>query len=1460
MNLLRKIYNRIRRLPELQTQPNLTQGYIQLNRRFVELSDNLIPEDYALRSYTEDILGREYGLGWNDILKQHLVIILGEPGCGKTWELRHQTEEIRGQGQFGFFIQLDSLIHQPFESALSQLDLQQFNYWKNGKKFGAFFLDSVDEAKFQRDSDFYLALDRFRDAIGDSLGRSTIIISSRISEWLPSKDKAEIDRRFGLPLEEKNTSSNDSSSDEKLPNVSRKKVEQRRILILQLEPLTNGQIELFLKNRSIDNPDGFKQALDSNHAWEFVRRPIDVNDFIDYWIRNKSLGSLTELIEYSIEKNLEPSPERKDTLTKEMAREGAEFLAAATAFCRRFVFKIPGDEYASDAINGYDCLPDHWNQDDYRRLMNRPIFDDASYGKIRFHHRRISEYLASKWIEKLISSDMPINELERLLFEIQNGRRILRRALAPIVAWLACGDKQWSNDIRGWILESSPEILFQYGDPSRLSVGFKKELLKALIEKFKGRSDLWINPNPESLWRIADDTLALDVSGILLNKQVSVDIRCLMSELVRHGRLQACYPTLLKLIFSREENARLKIYASAAIRDSGNLSSRRKLYSLSKSLKMMPNDLCSNICEALYPSVISPLEFVEILRKSEPVPEFSAGLNFHVSQHLRAELATTDSQEMLMAFLGLARTIPQIRETNGYTSISAKFWWTGEVIETILQRHLSKAKLTIEESNTAADALLLLADFNRFTHILHYEKIDFGILCKNHPLVRKSYVWLAVKRYQANEKEAVYSYHQLFDHYSVLAPEQLDFDWLLEDVKNEEKIETRQLALRFALMLAQSSEMPRKNRKRLSLAIEDNPQLITLFKKLTKGSIFSPIKGFWNRNFRWKLYNGLWWQHKRITFGHRWRTIKDNYMLLMHLKGLFTGSNISWLGSLCHEAEAGMHDRWTPKNWKNLVKTRGWVIAWAVQTGCEKAWSRNVPNLPYEMPNPNQTPQIAVVGLAGIQVSLNKGHLLLSEVSDAEAELLGKYAIHEMNNFPPWFSDIAKYKPDTVRKVLIGCISAEWNYSDDLKDAAIILRRLAWRNDYLTSLITDNLIELLKQGSPQSQYILSTALAILLRDENCPHETLTTIAQTRLNSYKPGQAEWRVWSLALIQLNAAIGLKSLRVGLMHHKHSRDFGVNYFASLKNDPVERMPVRNNPDYLKPEHLADLILLVFKYVRPSEDISHAGTTYTPGPRDDAQHFRAFVFQQLVNNPSPEADIVLRGFLKEKDMKSHRDYILHVLEERAEKWADLSPWTSSQIKAFANDYQIDPRSDHDLYELTTWRLLDIKHDVEKSDLSIRGDLHPSAKERRLRIWLARQLVQRSNGKFVAPQEVEVDLENKPDIRIEHPNIRGPVPIEIKWAQKWSYNDLFTGLRNQLIQKYLKDENAQYGVYLLGYIGKEKKWRKGHINIGFDQLIQSLQDGANSLQKTNKNINGIKVIGVDFRRPKISKGRIISQ
>src|SRR5262245_60694652 len=78
-----------------------------LNRRFRKLEKNTKAEEAALESYTFDAGRRLSTLSWEDVLNSSRTVILGEPGSGKTWELRECAKTLSDRGEFSFFIRLD---------------------------------------------------------------------------------------------------------------------------------------------------------------------------------------------------------------------------------------------------------------------------------------------------------------------------------------------------------------------------------------------------------------------------------------------------------------------------------------------------------------------------------------------------------------------------------------------------------------------------------------------------------------------------------------------------------------------------------------------------------------------------------------------------------------------------------------------------------------------------------------------------------------------------------------------------------------------------------------------------------------------------------------------------------------------------------------------------------------------------------------------------------------------------------------------------------------------------------------------------------------------------------------------------------------------------------------------------------------------------------------------------------
>jgi len=150
-----------------------------LNRHFAS-----IPAELKLRDGddAEPVIGATTSVHWVDLLGSHRVVILAEPGAGKTWEIRHAAERLRAEGKAAFFLRLEH-VATDITLAFDVGTHAEFVSWLNGRDEGWIFLDSVDEARLADPRDFDLALRRFGDAINGQGQRAHIYITSRLHEW-----------------------------------------------------------------------------------------------------------------------------------------------------------------------------------------------------------------------------------------------------------------------------------------------------------------------------------------------------------------------------------------------------------------------------------------------------------------------------------------------------------------------------------------------------------------------------------------------------------------------------------------------------------------------------------------------------------------------------------------------------------------------------------------------------------------------------------------------------------------------------------------------------------------------------------------------------------------------------------------------------------------------------------------------------------------------------------------------------------------------------------------------------------------------------------------------------------------------------------------------------------------------------------------------------------------------------
>jgi hypothetical protein len=1419
-------------------------SYIELNRRFSVRDGSVTKEDAASRSYLDAASG---DLGWDRILEERLVVVLGEPGSGKSWEFRNRCAALRKSGAFAFSVELERLVSESFADVLSGSEFDTFQQWHKTNQPAHFFLDSVDESKLRRQADFYVALDKIRNAIGNAASRSYVMISSRISEWQPVTDRQAVMQRFAAsPFEKRpsirlgkpSTTSNDVTTNLTAPGI----------LIVQLEPLDRERVRIFVRERGIPSHEQFLEELDRHFAWEFARRPIDVVDLADFWKAKQRLGSLTEIIEHDVVTKLRETTLRRTnfTLSEAKARAGAEALAAATIFCKQQQFKVPDDSFlAGDALDAALCLPADWLPKEVGALLSRPLFDSATYGRVRFHHRRVSEYLAAAWLRTRMQEGCPSHVLMRLLFQDSRGKKVVRQSLLPVVPWLCPGRDRWNAAVQAGILQASPEIFLEYGDAAALPIEYRRALLRAWVNRNKERQRVFVQSSHDALRRLAATELTGDISEMLADRSTSADIREELVQVVRYGKLVACTPTLLNILSHPDEPEDLKQYVLAAIHDMGMADARRQVWEILRPLPALSVGACVVACEALYPDTINAVEFVALLQKA---PVSSAQWNsfaWKIERHVSETLPREHSGTLLAELNRLVQLPPRISFANKETRISDRFEWSLEVLRAVLARLLAQPALSQTECDAAVESLSLLGESRPFRRSRSEDKSgDLDGSTHKHPGLRHKYFWYAIHRFRAENPSVNPRLHDVFGYASILVAAETDIEWIISDVKSASRHEDRLLALDMALRLL--GGWNRRYARIMYQAIHNDAALTAKLRLARSGARYQAIRQLY---YRWtdRSHWNHWWFMRQLALRRWMQGIRDRWFLWRNLSSLRTGKNITVLARLCREADEN-GTKWGPLTWDALILKRGRRIADAVRTGCIRAWREHVPKLPHERTDPNQIEYYVVVGLAGLQAAYREDKSAFASFTDDEARLATRYAVNEMNGFPDWFAPLVTAKPASVADVLRECVLGEWDYSADREFAYDVLADVAWEGGILARLVRADVLKYLQIEDPPHPTIRDAALSIVLKTAAVSDAEIAGIAAEKCRRAPIQSEAFALWCAVWLQVDADPCIAFLSECLGDQSDDADAAVLRVCSLLDGSVRRrLPLLAYPSFSKDSTLRRLIPLIYRHVRPAEDVEHIGEgPFTPTDRDDARRFRDSLLVRLAQSENAEATVLLKELIDEKDLAKRRDWVLHLLEDRVIRDADSSTWEPSDIRVFAHDYETDPRTDRELFDIIVGRLIDIKNDVELGENSLREEVQSGADEYMLRRWLARKLVERSRGRYTIPQEEEIDQEQRPDLRAENPKTSA-VSIEVKWADNWTVGELYTGLESQLVGQYLRDHRSRHGVYVLGTRGKKKHWKLEDRNLTFREVYGLIEGRAREITAENQGVERLQVIGIDF-------------
>jgi hypothetical protein len=935
------------------------------------------------------------------------------------------------------------------------------------------------------------------------------------------------------------------------------------------------------------------------------------------------------------------------------------------------------------------------------------------------------------------------------------------------------------------------------------------------------------------------------VSAIIRDGRVSIDLRCEMIRLAEAGMLTRCLPALLHRVADGDEDPRVKRYAVNALAQMADTKTRDRVAKVAQRLKEIPSDLCASLVRTVYPFVVGPSEIGELLRKTEYVDIDDISVAYAIESYFAQVVTPPRGMEMLKMLVQLL--------TEGHRSgdpVETHFLWLIRPIEPVLKAALRLESLTDDEATLVGKALLLLGDTERRYHPLIARDRELNELTRRHASVRRAFFWQFVE--QLHQKEAYRPRHlrHVFGPEEALNPLPNDFSWLVVDIRGREILDDRLVALRAAFELWVEGDRRRSDRVKLQEAAADQPELRLELQSLLREVKWLRARKVWHRQIH-QIASRWWWHRKVRDILQLWSWIVGQWRLITHLPLLRSGHALGWLMILSREADKQNNNRWAPEKWDDLVAKRGRLIARAARAGCKQAWKRFWPPLPHEELEPNKTDPRIIIGLTGLQAAFVDNELDFPTLTAKDVRRAARYGVNELNGFTSWFPTLARVRKDEVSDVLGQCVEGEWAFSRDRREVSEVLSKLVWQGKDLTTLVDTKVWAMLRIRDPENVKILEYALTVLLRGE-FDRSQLAALAASRAVYTVCDPSRCVLWLAVLLLIDASLGIDILERLLSANTWSDNIVVRLCALIGGDRFATTLSIEDPSYEKPYNLRRFIPLVYQHVRLADDIDRSGGRgYTPTARDHSQEFRGRLLQLLAQHDDVSVPRLLFELMTEPELQHLRDWILRLIDEWRKRNADLAPWTAADIRLFARENEIDPKTDGDLFAIACKRINEIKLDVEKAENSLRSELHSSYVEPELRKWLQRKLRERARGRYTVPQEAEIDLQQRPDLRLENP--RTPATsIEVKWAQNWSVSELRVGLTTQLADQYLRAHNARYGVYVLGMIGDKKYWENpsDKARLSFQQLLDFLRNEATKLVNKRADIEDIAVIGMDFRMP----------
>ena len=544
-------------------------------------------------------IGSSDAVAFDSVVKQRCVILLGEPGIGKSTALRAEVANVRAQAKADDLVVSVNLNTYGDETRLIG-DLfrnEQIVEWQRSERQLHLFVDSVDECQLRIHQVTSILADEL-EKLAQRIQRLNLRIACRTAEW-STQFEDQLKKLWGEEV----------------------------VGVYELAPLRKVDVTVAASSLKL-NAEQFLDEVFRVGAEPLAAKPVTLRFLLQLFQRDGQLpATQRELYREGCailcrEESRERRLSDRFQLTPEIRLAVAQRIAGAlifggksSVFCSGDAGIRVGDDVAiselsggTELVNGNEVAVDSNAVID---VLRTGLFSSRGRDRLGFSHQTYAEFLAAAWVhDKALPQETVISLISN---DSAGGRRVIPQ-LAETAAWLASLDQKVFDNLADF----DPQVLLKSDVAKADNLG-KAVLVDSLLRKH----DAEVIANTEwhvrrNYRRLRHPQLADQLRPYITEFGRSASAREHALDIAAACSLSELQNEIADVVINPNENGQVRWLAALSLRSIADKSTKLRLKPLLVNTDgvAVSDELKAELLNLLWPDVLSPNELFSVL--SEP--------------------------------------------------------------------------------------------------------------------------------------------------------------------------------------------------------------------------------------------------------------------------------------------------------------------------------------------------------------------------------------------------------------------------------------------------------------------------------------------------------------------------------------------------------------------------------------------------------------------------------------------------------------------------------------------------------------------------------------------------------------------------------------------------------------------------------------------------------------------------